>query len=186
MNDRVRMGTLLFLASEAVFFALLIIAYIFYRSEWATAGSPFVHALDVTLTGIFTVCLLLSSGTIWLSERSLSRGNQTMMRVWLLATLVLGAVFLAGQGFEYSRLFSDRITLGTGLFGTTFFTLTGFHGLHVLLGLIALGIIFLLALRGVFRGPHSSALAAASLYWHFVDMVWIAVFSVIYLWSIRV
>lgn len=186
MQDRVRLGTLLFLASEAVFFALLIIAYVFYRSEWATVGSPFVQALDVTLAGIFTVCLLLSSVTVWLSERSLSRGNQRMMRVWLLATVVLGAVFLAGQGLEYNRLFSDRITLSTGLFGTTFFTLTGFHGLHVLIGLVMLGIILLLALRGAFRGPHSSALTAVSLYWHFVDLVWIVVFSVIYLWSVRV
>ena len=185
-TDPNKLGMLLFLGGEVVFFGLLILAYVYYRGRWVggNAGPTAKEVLDIGPTTIFTVCLLASSATIWLSERSLARGSHNGMRLWLFVTVALGAIFLVGQSLEYKNLFDEGITIGSGLFGTTFFTLTGFHGFHVFMGLVALTILLGLALRGDFRGPHSSALETTSLYWHFVDLVWIVVFSVIYLWTL--
>ncbi len=184
--DQHKLGMLLFIASEAVFFALLIFAYVYYRGAWLHRPGPGAHVLDVGVTAIFTVLLLASSVTVWLAEHSLRHGRRGPMRAWLLVTIVLGAVFLAGQGYEYQQLIAEGVTISSGLFGTTFFTLTGFHGLHVFGGLIMLVILFGLALTGgrTFRGHHSAALESVSLYWHFVDVVWIAVFSIVYVWTL--
>ncbi len=179
--DPNKVGMLVFLGSEAIFFALLIIAYVFYRGRFAPTG-PTPAVLNVTLASVLAVLLLSSSVTIWLAERSLRRGDRRGMCLWLLITLALGSVFLIGQGVEFAQLFAEGIGISTGLFGTTFFTVTGFHGLHVFAGLVALAIILALA-RGM-EGTHSSALETASLYWHFVDVVWVVVFSVIYVWSV--
>jgi heme/copper-type cytochrome/quinol oxidase subunit 3 len=116
-----------------------------------------------------------------MSEKGLASGNRAAFRGWLGATIVLGAIFIAGQASEYQKLISGGMVVNTSLFASTFFTLTGFHGLHVTLGLVALGVLFALALLGDFKGKHSSAFKSISLYWHFVDVVWIAVFSVVYL-----
>jgi heme/copper-type cytochrome/quinol oxidase subunit 3 len=181
-----RLGMLLFVASEAVFFAVLLLAFIYYRPRWI--GRPEVGGahLDVGLTAVFTVLLLASSVTIWLAERGLRRGNPASMRLWLLVTVLLGAAFLGGQAFEYVTLYREGVTISRDLFGTTFYTLTGFHGLHVLGGLVALTVLLGLAQAGArpVRGRHSSALEATSLYWHFVDAVWVAVFVVVYLWTL--
>ena len=184
--DPNKLGMLLFLGGEVVFFGCLIIAYIYFRGQWDRTGGPTADVLPVGATSFFTVALLSSSVTIWLAERSLRRGNPTMMRWWLFATVALGVLFLLGQVREYLNLFDEGITIRTGLFGTTFFTLTGFHGLHVFGGLIMLAILFWLALAGgrTFRSHHSAALESVSLYWHFVDVVWIAVFSIVYLWAL--
>ena len=183
--DPHKLAMLLFLRGEVVFFGLLILAYVHYRGQWVGGNAgPTAEVLDIGLTTIFTVCLLASSVTIWFSERSLARGSHAGMRLWLFITVALGAIFLVGQTFEYITLFGEGITISSGLFGTTFFTLTGFHGFHVFVGLVALAIILGLALRGDFQGPHSAALETTSLYWHFVDIVWIVVFSVIYLWTL--
>ncbi|HEX6607526.1 MAG TPA: cytochrome c oxidase subunit 3 [Chloroflexia bacterium] len=181
-----QLAVALFIVSEVVFFAMLIIAYIFYRDSPAVAGGPTAkRSLDIALTTLFSICLFASSGTIWFADRSLARGNEKGVRLWLGATIVLGAIFIGGQGYEYSKLLSEDITLNTNLFGTTFYTLTGFHGLHVTAGLIALIILFVLALTGQFRNvTHNSAMAAISLYWHFVDVVWVVVFSVVYIWAL--
>ena len=134
-------------------------------------------------TGIYTICLLASSVTIWWAGHSLKRGNQTMVRLALLATVILGAIFLFGQGQEYARLLGENVTVSRNLFGSTFFTLTGFHGFHGFMGLVAITILFGLAIGGWFRGPHSVALEAISLYWHFVDVIWIVIFATVYLWA---
>ncbi|HEY7908353.1 MAG TPA: cytochrome c oxidase subunit I [Thermomicrobiales bacterium] len=185
--DKNIQGTALFLASEAVFFVLLILAFIYYHKNLfnQSSGSPpnAGRVLDPAKTGIYTVCLLASSVTIWWAGHSLKRGNQLMVRLSLFATVVLGAVFLFGQGQEYARLISENITVSRNLFGSTFFTLTGFHGFHVFMGLVAITILLGLAIGGWFKGPHSVALEAVSLYWHFVDVVWIVIFTTIYLWA---
>ncbi len=180
VTDANKLGMLLFLSGEAVFFTLLIMAYIYYRGSFARTG-PTPEELNVPLATVLAVLLLSSSVTIWISERQLQRGNHRGLRLWLLVTVLLGAVFLVGQGFEYAQLFAEGINISSGLFGTTFFTLTGFHGLHVFGGLVIFSII--LALARDIRGTHSSALETASLYWHFVDLVWVAVFSVVYAWT---
>lgn len=182
--DPNKVGMLLFLGGEVVFFGCLIVAFAYYRGQWVSTGGPTAAVLDIPLTAIFTVLLLSSSLTIWLSERGLRAGNLGQARLWLFATVALGLAFLVGQGYEWTSLFDEGITIRSGLFGTTFFTLTGFHGFHVLMGLVALIILASFLAAGRIRGPHSSALETVSLYWHFVDIVWIVVFSVIYLWQL--
>jgi heme/copper-type cytochrome/quinol oxidase subunit 3 len=99
------------------------------------------------------------------------------------ATIVLGLIFLIGQGAEYWRLLTNDVRVSTNLFGTTFFTLTGFHGFHVFVGLIMLSILTGIALTGRFKGPRSGAVSAISLYWHFVDVVWIFIYTIVYIGS---
>ena len=106
------------------------------------------------------------------------------MKAWLAATIVLGGIFIVGQGLEYWTLFQNGISVGLDLFATTFFTLTGFHGLHVCVGLIALLIVLGLALAGAYKNGSVPALGPVGLYWHFVDVVWIFVFSIVYLWPL--
>ena len=181
MMEKNRMGMLLFLASELAFFGTLIMAYIYYNGG-PIEGPTAATSLRPGLAGLFTVALLLSSGTLWLAERSIARRNQTGLRLWLLATVVLGAIFLVGQVWEYLQLIREEVTIDRNLFGTTFFTLTGFHGFHVFSGVVALAVLLGLAFRGVFRGPHSVAVETIGLYWHFVDVVWIVIFLLIYVW----
>jgi heme/copper-type cytochrome/quinol oxidase subunit 3 len=99
-------------------------------------------------------------------------------------TIGLGAVFLFGQGREYAQLLREHVTISSNLFGTTFFTLTGFHGLHVLIGLVALAILLGLALAGDFKDPEAPGVGAVGLYWHFVDAVWIVIFTIVYLGTV--
>jgi cytochrome c oxidase subunit I len=168
------------IASEAAFFVILIFAYVFYNlvhDEGPSAAS----VLDVKKTGAFTVCLLSSSLTLAMAERQLDKKRRSGAALWLGLTVLLGLVFLFGQASEYLGLWTSGVTISRNLFATTFFTLTGFHGLHVLIGLIALGTLLSLVVRGDFDKKPSSALVAAGYYWHFVDVVWIVVFSVVYL-----
>ena len=180
--DKTKMGMALFIGSEVFFFAMLILAYVYFNYGTVEMSGPSAAtSLDVPTAAIFTVFLLGSSGTLWLAERSLAQENQGGLRLWLLVTVVLGAVFLVGQGWEYAKLIGENVTIDRNLFGTTFFTLTGFHGLHVFSGLIALAILFTLALAGWFHGPHATAIEAVGWYWHFVDVVWVVIFTLIYI-----
>jgi cytochrome c oxidase subunit 3 len=181
--DANRLGMFLFLIGEVVFFGSFIFAYAYFRGRQAETGPTAGEVLNVPLTAIFTVLLLSSSLTIWLAERNQRAGNRAGVVLWLVATIALGAAFLIGQGYEWNEFFKEGITIRTGLFGTTFFTLTGFHGFHVFGGLVLLTILLFSSLAGWLRGRHSSALESISIYWHFVDVVWIAVFTVVYLWS---
>lgn len=181
--DPNKIGMFLFLIGEVVFFGSFIFGYAYFRGRQAETG-PTADVLNVPLTAVFTVLLLSSSLTIWLAERSQRAGNRGGAAFWLFATIALGAAFLIGQGYEWNELFSEGITIRTGLFGTTFFSLTGFHGFHVLGGLVLLTILLISSLVGWLQDRHSSALETVSIYWHFVDVVWIVVFSVVYLWEL--
>lgn len=175
--EKNKLGMAIFLGSEAVFFILLILGYLNFRS----ASNPVAaQHLEPAVTALFTASLLASSLTLWQAERGF-RNQRPSAPAWLLITLVLGAIFLAGQGMEYMKLFHENITPAQGLFGTTFFTLTGLHGLHVLTGLLILAILSWLALKGFFRRGQPTALETFALYWHFVDGVWIVIFAVVYL-----
>jgi heme/copper-type cytochrome/quinol oxidase subunit 3 len=178
-----RLGMLLFIGSEAAFFAILISSYIYFQAGF-TAGPNATNSLNRGLTGIYTIFLLASSVTMWLAGRSLERDRQRTGSLWLVATVVLGGIFLFGQVREYIALYSEDITISRNIFGSTFFTLTGFHGLHVFGGLVAIAILTGLAFAGDFRGGHANAVEVVSLYWHFVDVVWIVLFSLIYLWPL--
>jgi len=169
-TNRTLLGVVIFIASESIFFLAIVLAYIAYREAGlATAKAT----LDLGRTAIFSLALFGSSATMVLATRAES-GR------WLAATFILGAIFLTGQGAEYARLLGSGIGPGSALFGTTFFTLTGLHGLHVLAGLVALGALFTASFRGK-RAVHAVAWEAVGMYWHFVDAVWVVVFSVVYL-----
>jgi cytochrome c oxidase subunit I len=171
-------GIVAFIVSEAGFFGVLILAYLFYNATPQPGPGP--RDLSLLNTGIFSLCLFASSFTIWRSEAALHRHEHRFVIGWLVATILLGGVFIIGQGLEYLNLFASGMRVSSNLFAATFFTLTGLHGLHVCIGLIALLIVLGLALAGDFKKRGSPALKVVGLYWHFVDVVWLVVFSVVY------
>lgn len=177
--EKTQLGMLVFIASESVFFLMLILGFVYLRSSATFLGS---EQLDVLKTGIFSLFLFSSSATIWLADRSMQRQKHRQFCWWLAVTIGLGLIFLAGQGWEWYGLITNNVTISSSTFGTAFFTLTGFHGIHVTVGLILLAIVLVLALLGDYQGTESRAVTAISTYWHFVDVVWVVVFSVVYLW----
>ena len=181
MKDKVRLAVLLFLVSEGVFFIFLIVAYI-YSQPSEISGPTARTSLIPWQTGIYTVFLLLSSGTIYLAERSLGR-NTKRFALWMILTILLGATFLFGEMREYSSLLQKDISISRNLFGSTYFTLTGFHAIHVTLGLLMLLTMLGLILSGKIGEQLHISFKAVSYYWHFVDIVWVMVFSVVYIWS---
>jgi heme/copper-type cytochrome/quinol oxidase subunit 3 len=179
--DKNRLGMILFLGSESVFFALLILAYGYFRTV-PEPGPTAAGSLDPLLTGIFSLFLFASSLTIWFADRDMRKGNRNRFLFWQLMTILFGLIFLSGQGYEWRNLILNGTMISTNLFGTTFFTLTGFHGLHVIIGLIMLSIVLGMTLSGRLTSPQSAdGVFTISLYWHFVDAVWVVIFSLIYL-----
>jgi heme/copper-type cytochrome/quinol oxidase subunit 3 len=169
-RDRNLVGIALFIGSESLFFLAMVIAFVVFREQGlATAKAQ----LDVGRTALFSVLLFASSGTM-----GLAAGRRS--RVWLGLTALLGAAFLAGQGLEYARLLGAGLRPGSELFGTTFFTLTGLHGVHVLVGLVLLATLFAASTARPGRVART-AWEGIAMYWHFVDAVWVVVFSVVYL-----
>jgi len=166
-----------FIASETIFFVMLITAFVAYNF-YSFGDGP--GPLNIHRTAVFTIALLASSASMMMAERSL-RTSSAAATWWLGLTVALGIVFLCGQVWEYSDLISRGIVVDASLFATTFFTLTGFHGLHVLVGLIVLGTVLLLRRNGGLGGKEGAVIKAAGYYWHFVDVVWIFVFSIVYL-----
>jgi len=173
-------GMASFLISEGMFFLMLILAYLFYNNHAMSGPTP-ASTLNPQRAGIYTVCLLASSLTLWLAEKMLKVKKHSTFRLLLGLTILLGVVFLFGQGREYIRMFHDGVMVNSNLFASTFFTLTAFHGLHVCAGVIALMIVMGLALAGDFKQGRIEAVKSIGLYWHFVDVVWLLVFALIYL-----
>jgi heme/copper-type cytochrome/quinol oxidase subunit 3 len=169
----------LVVGTEAMFFLSLIMAFV-YMAYNSGFESHEVKALDIRTTGLFTVVLIGSSFTYMMAERSFKKSRIKSLKMWLMITILFGAIFLFGQGKEYWRLISERITLHGSVFGTSFFTLTGFHGFHVFAGLIILSILLIMAFIGDFNKPSSNVISTVGIYWHFVDVVWIVVFTVVY------
>lgn len=182
-GDKTRLGMLLFLASEAVFFIFLIVAYIYYHGD-VIGGPTAKSSLDPVKTGVFTIILLSSSATIWMAERAFRKRSKAF-HYWMAGTIACGGVFLYGEISEYMKMLHKDVTISRNVFGSTFFTLTGFHALHVTVGLIMMSILLALSLKDRLRVRHGVAVQSISYYWHFVDIVWAAVFSTIYLWSTR-
>ncbi|MDB5082216.1 MAG: hypothetical protein JWP00_4140 [Chloroflexi bacterium] len=178
---KAELGILAFLTTEAIFFGLLILSYIYFLVTDNRAPNASVLEPSFVRTLIFSLCLFASSGTVVFAERALKRDNRRGLVIWLIVTVLLGATFLGGQIWEYSDLFAESIIPSRNTFATSFFTMTGFHGLHVFGGLVMLSILAFLAMRGDFRGPHSSAVTCVSWYWHFVDMVWVGIFTLVYI-----
>jgi len=180
IQERTRMGMLCLIATEAIFFGMLIVAYIYFHTAGYVGPNP-KDSLNIGLTAIFSVFLFSSSGTIYMADRSLARRDKRGLVIWIAATVVLGGIFLGGQITEYISLYSEDVTISRNTFGSTFFTLTGFHGIHVFVGLLSLTILAFYVARGKITEGKATAVEVISLYWHFVDVVWIFVFSIVYL-----
>ena len=183
MAESSKVGVGIFIVSEVGFFAVLLISYIYFHLL-PSSGPSAANSLSAWRTLGFSICLFLSSATIHMAARGLRSGQAHIVKLWLAFTVALGAAFLVGQSLEYHSLLSQGVQLSTNLFGTTFFTLTGFHGLHVLVGLCVLGTLLGVALGGHLQEIKPSGFEAAAMYWHFVDGVWVVIFSVVYLWPL--
>ena len=183
MTEKNKLGMVLFLLSESVFFVLLILAYVTYHRSHGN-GPTAADSLNVGKTALFSLFLLASSFTAWRAETGFRRSDRRgKVLVWLGVTIAFGITFLIGQGLEYADLIGRNITISRDLFGTTFFTLTGFHGLHVTAGLIMLGALLWMLRRTASRPAKPAAFEVVALYWHFVDGVWVLIFGVVYLWA---
>jgi len=175
-------GMMFFIASEALIFANLIAAYLYLEIRDGSHVWSIAHLLDTWwLSGINTGILLISSAFMHMAGSGIRKGNQKQAIWGLVATIALGVTFLGGQAFEYSELFNRGFNLQAGTFGSAFFALTGFHGLHVTIGAIFLLICLIRTIRGDFTQKKHFALQAGEMYWHFVDVVWVFVFTVVYL-----
>lgn len=170
----------LFLASEAMFFAGLIAAYVVVRA--ASPSWPDVAAvLNVPLVAANTFILIVSSVTMVTAYSAIEAGNRGRMRQYLIATAVLGAIFLSIQVIEWGELMSHGIRADSNIFGSSFYTLTGFHGLHVLGGVLFMLYVILRAYQGRYTQGEHGGVELMGLYWHFVDVVWIFLFTIVYL-----
>ena len=175
---RAKVGMASLIIAESAIFTIFVVAYLYYVGKSLTGPTP----REVLETPIFyTICLLSSSLTVHLAHKSLERGKRgAFLLLWLL-TIVLGGLFLFGTAQEWHRLIYDHgLTISTNLFGTTYYSLVGLHGFHVTVGLILLTIVLLFGLAGRVGPEQSARLDVLSLYWHFVDAVWVVVFTVVY------
>ncbi|HJP88616.1 MAG TPA: heme-copper oxidase subunit III [Candidatus Limnocylindrales bacterium] len=177
------LGMILFITSEVMFFSGLFAAYFATRAAnqpWPPAA--FKHILDpLGPIMLATILLITSSFTCQFAVWSIRKGDRKGYIRNISITFVLGIIFLIMQVYDYSLLFGEGMTLGSGAFGTTYFTLTGFHGAHVFGGVLMLGVVLYRGMAGQFSSKHHDAVEAVSLYWHFVDVVWILLFSILYL-----
>jgi cytochrome c oxidase subunit 3 len=183
------LGFILFLASEVMFFGGLFAAYFIARAdatEWPPENMLTAEQIargvklevEFALPFIATILLVLSSVTIQFGVLAIRRGDRTALIRWLMVTIVLGLVFLTAQMYDYSQL---HFRAGDTVYGTTFYTLTGFHGAHVAGGVIFMGVMLARSMAGQFSAASHEAVEACSFYWHFVDVVWIALFTVLYI-----
>src|SRR5271170_410038 len=164
---------------ESAIFTIFVVAYVFYIGKSLSGPTP-QQVLDVPIFN--TICLLSSSVTIWLAERAIERGLLRTFGLWWAATITLGMVFMIGTGIEwYKLIYHDGLTIRTNLFGTTFYSLVGLHATHVVIGLTMLLIVLLFTITGHLRQEHSERVQVLALYWHFVDAIWVVVFTVVYI-----
>jgi len=170
----------LFLGSECLFFGSLIAAYLLYRDR-STVGPYPEDVFDIPFTSVSAFILLMSSVSMVLALAAIQKGDRRGLNVWLFTTAILGVLFISGQAFEFTEFYREGLTLETNLFGTTFFVLTGFHGAHVTVGVLILLSIFATSLQGKITQEKSLYVELAGLYWHFVDIVWIVIFTLVYL-----
>jgi heme/copper-type cytochrome/quinol oxidase subunit 3 len=177
-NNKVAMWA--FLGSECLLFGALISTYLLYRGKSLVGPYP-KDVYDIPYTSVSSFVLLMSSLTMVLALAAIQRGDHRRLRVWLLATALLGATFNGGQAYEFTSFYREGLNLHRNLFGSSFFVLTGFHGAHVTIGILMLLSLFGLSLRGRLPTERAETVELIGLYWHFVDVVWIVIFTLIYL-----
>jgi cytochrome c oxidase subunit III len=179
LPSRGRVGMFCLIAAETAIFTIFVVAYIFYLGKSVSGPTP----NDVLELPIFaSICLLSSSLTIHMAVKSLRNAKVRAFGLWWLLTLVLGGIFLGETGREWYHLIYDkRLTISTNLFGTTYYSLVGLHAFHVTVGLLLIGVAMLLTVFGKVKPEHHERADVFSLYWHFVDTIWIVVFTVVYI-----
>jgi cytochrome c oxidase subunit 3/cytochrome o ubiquinol oxidase subunit 3 len=171
-----------FLGSEAIFFGSMIATFLLYRNT--TDGGPGTEIFDIPFTSASSFVLLMSSLTMVLGLNAYERKDMRGTRIWLVATALLGATFLAGQIYEFTEFYHKGLTPQTSPFGSAFYMLTGFHGAHVAVGVLLLMAMVLLGRQGRLYPDRGLNVELVGLYWHFVDIVWIVIFTVVYLMQV--
>jgi heme/copper-type cytochrome/quinol oxidase subunit 3 len=169
-----------FLGSECLFFGALITSYLLYHGRTASGPKP-SQIYDIPYTSVSSFVLLMSSLTMVLALAAIQRGDSKRLRIWLLATAMLGLTFIGGQVFEFTTFVHEGLGLTTSPFGSAFFVLTGFHGAHVTVGILMLLTLFSMSTIGKLPQEDALKVEMVGLYWHFVDVVWIVIFTVVYL-----
>jgi cytochrome c oxidase subunit 3 len=178
LPSRGRVAMLSLIIGETAIFTIFVVAYVYYIG--ASKYGPTPQILDVPWFN--TVCLLSSSIAIVFAERAIERGRIRAFGAWWALTMLLGIVFLAGTAIEWKRLiYTDGLSIRTNLFGTTFYSLVGLHATHVVVGLFMLSLVMIFTLLGRVEQRHTERIQVLSLYWHFVDAVWVVVFTVVYI-----
>jgi len=178
--DNVKLAMWAFLGSECLFFGSLISTYLLYRNR-AQGGPTPSEVYDIPFTSVSSFVLLMSSLTMVLALAAIQRGDHKGLRAWLLATAFLGMSFIGGQIYEFTTFYEEGLALSTSPFGSAFFLLTGFHGAHVTVGILMLLALYGMSAAGRIPQSESRKVEFIGLYWHFVDIVWIVIFTVIYL-----
>ena len=179
LPDKRRVGMTSLIVGESAIFTIFVVAYVFYMGKSLSGPTP-AQVLEVPIFA--TICLLSSSFTIWRAEKAIEDDRMGSFTAFLGATIALGAIFLAGTAREWGKLIhQDGLTISTNLFGTTFYSLVGLHATHVVVGLFLLTSIFIFSLFGWVDSRQSERFGVVVLYWHFVDAVWVVVFTVVYL-----
>jgi cytochrome c oxidase subunit 3/cytochrome o ubiquinol oxidase subunit 3 len=178
MPSRGRVGMACMILTESALFTIFVIAYLFYIGKSLNGPYP-KDVLDLPIFA--TIALLSSSISVTLAVRALRRGQMAAFNLWWFITIALGGFFLVATGIEWDGLiYGHNLTIWTNLFGTTYYTLVGFHAGHVTIGLMLLALVLILSLRGSVRTAHAERVEVLSWYWHFVDAVWVVVFTTVY------
>ena len=177
--DHRKLAMWVFLGSEFLFFGAFITAYLLYVNE--TNGAPGVELFDIPYTSISSFVLLMSSLTMVLAHHAHSQGDMRRMRLWVLATAMQGLVFVGGQVYEFTTFVNEGLTIQSSPFSSAFFVLTGFHGLHVTIGIVLLLGLYAMSKTGKIKSDQDVKTEIIGLYWHFVDIIWVIIFVVVYL-----
>jgi heme/copper-type cytochrome/quinol oxidase subunit 3 len=169
-----------YLGSDCLLFGTLISTYLLLRHRSVGGPQP-GDVFDIPFTSVSSFVLLMSSLTMALAVAAINRGDVHRNRVWLATTALLGATFIGGQVYEFTTFYREGLGYTTNIFGSAFYTLTGFHGLHVSVGIVMLLSLLVMSLRGNLGPERGESVEIVGLYWHFVDIVWIVIFTVVYL-----
>ncbi len=178
-NEKVAMWA--FLGSECLLFGALISTYLLFKGQSAPGSIMPVDVFDIPYTSVSSFVLLMSSLTMVLALAAIQKGDHRLTRIWILTTALLGASFVAGQAYEFTVFVREGMNLRVNLFGSSFFVLTGFHGAHVTIGVLMLLSLYSLSLKGKLPSSKAETVELVGLYWHFVDVIWIVIFTLVYL-----
>jgi cytochrome c oxidase subunit 3/cytochrome o ubiquinol oxidase subunit 3 len=181
LPSRGRVGMGFLILAESAVFTIFVVAYIYYMGRDVQGPTP-RDVLEIPVFG--TICLLSSSFFIWLAEHAIAQGRMQSFKLWWGVTVLLGLIFLGDTAMEWHKLITvDHLTIATNLFGTTYYSLVGLHATHVIVGLLLLSVVLIAGLMNKLDASHAERVQVLALYWHFVDAVWVVVFTLVYVVS---